>query len=81
MTTARGSGLPKRSGCRPIAMASDMTARSRSGSIGGLVTWANDWRRNAETRRGRRASGAIGVSSPMLQMASWPSVAIGGSAA
>ena len=77
MTTAAGSGAPRKSGCRPTAMASDITARSRSGSIGGLVTWANDWRRNAETRRGRRASGAIGVSSPMLQIASWPSVAIG----
>jgi hypothetical protein len=53
-------------------MASDITARSRSGSIAGFVTWAKAWRRKAAT-----ASGAIGVSSPMLQIASCASVAIG----
>ena len=53
-----------------------MTARSRSGSIGGFVTWANDWRRWSATGRSTRASPGVGVSSPMLQSGSWPSMTI-----
>ena len=28
-----------------LQVSSDMTADSRNGSIGGLVTWAKDWRK------------------------------------
>ena len=51
-----------------------MTARSRSGSIGGLVTWANAWRRWSATGRVTRPRPASGVSSPMLHSGSWPSM-------
>ena len=43
---SRGSGGPPSNGGRgPTTTERSMTARSRSGSIGGFVTWANDWRR------------------------------------
>ena len=58
-------------------MRSDITSVSRSGSIAGFVTWANRWRKYAYTLCGARASGGIGVSSPMLQTVSWPAPPIG----
>ena len=73
--SARG-GPPRSAGRRPSAIDRSMTARSRSGSIGGFVTCANAWRRWSATGRSTRAWAGVGVSSPMLQSGSWPSTAI-----
>ncbi|MNT06386.1 hypothetical protein D3C72_1410500 [compost metagenome] len=56
----------------PRQISRDMTIASRSGSIGGLVTWANCWRKKSYGERTRCDSTAIGVSSPIEPTASWP---------
>ena len=61
-------------GARPTRQST--TARSRSESMGGLVTCAKAWRRRSVTGRSVRASAGVGVSSPMLQSGSWPSMTI-----
>ena len=66
-------GPPSSAGRRPSSTARSMTARSRSGSIGGFVTWANAWRRWSATGRSSRPWPGVGVSSPMLQSGSCPS--------
>ncbi len=76
-TVAGRAGIPPRNaGRRPSSIWRSMTARSRSGSIGGLVTWANDWRRWSATERVTRPRPASGVSSPMLHRGSCASSAI-----
>jgi hypothetical protein len=45
--------------------------------MAGFVTCANRWRKNPYKGRGVRASGAMGVSSPMDQVASLLSSAMG----
>jgi hypothetical protein len=47
-----------------------MTRRSRTGSIGGFVTWAKRWRRKWWTGRVRDASDGSGESSPMENVGS-----------
>ena len=76
--TVRGpTGIPPRSGARrPSSTRRSITARSRSGSIGGFVTWANAWRRWSVTGRSIRARAGVGVSSPMLQSGSRASTTI-----
>ena len=76
--TVRGArgGPPRRAGRRPSSTRRSITTRSRSGSIAGLVTWANAWRRWSATGRSSRPRPGVGVSSPMLQSGSWPSSAI-----
>ena len=69
-------GPPSSAGRRPSSTRRSMTARSRSGSIGGFVTWANDWRRWSAIGRSIRPRPGVGVSSPMLHSGSWPSSAI-----
>ena len=56
---------------------SDMTCRSRNGSIGGFVTWLKFWRKNWLTRRGLSETTASGVSSPIEPTASFALSAIG----
>ena len=70
--SVRGArGRPPRSaGRRPSSTRRSITTRSRSGSIGGLVTWANAWRRWSSTGRSTRAAPGVGVSSPMLHSGS-----------
>ena len=45
---------------RPICVTSDITSRSRSGSIGGLVTWAKPSRKRSNSGRTCRDIAAIG---------------------
>ena len=61
----------------PMVVSKDMTTASRSGSMGGLVTWANCWRNQSKSGRCCRESTAMGVSSPMEPTASWPVSASG----
>ncbi len=76
-TVAGRRGSAPRSGLRrPSSTERSITMRSRSGSMAGLVTCANDWRRWSTTGRSSRASAGVGVSSPMLQSGSWPSRAM-----
>ena len=76
-TVSAPAGIPPRNaGRRPSSIWRSMTARSRSGSIGGLVTWANAWRRWSLAGRVTRARPASGVSSPMLHSGSCASSAI-----
>ena len=69
-------GPPSSAGRRPSSTRRSMTTRSRSGSMAGLVTWANAWRRWSAIGRSRRPRPAVGVSSPMLQSGSCASSAI-----
>ena len=57
-SAAPRGGPPSSGGRRPSSTRRSMTARSRSGSIGGLVTWANAWRRWSAT--GRSSAAAAG---------------------
>ncbi|MCZ7525128.1 MAG: hypothetical protein M5U14_01275 [Acidimicrobiia bacterium] len=45
--------------------------------MGGLLTWAKRWRRKWATGRGRVATAVNGVSSPIANVGSLPSEAIG----
>ena len=69
-------GPPSSAGRRPSSTRRSITTRSRSGSMAGLVTWANAWRRWSATGRSRRPRPAVGVSSPMLHSGSCASSAI-----
>ena len=68
-----------RCGHGPRRVCNCTTIDSRTGSMAGLVTWAKRWRKNAYTGRGAWAKGASGVSSPIDQTASLPSLAMGAS--
>ena len=61
---------PSSAGRRPSSTWRSITARSRSGSIGGLVTWARPGGDDPSTGRSIRARAGVGVSSPMLQSGS-----------
>ena len=57
-SAAPRGGPPRSAGRRPSSTRRSMTIRSRSGSIGGFVTWANAWRRWSAT--GRSSAAAAG---------------------
>ncbi len=61
----------------PKRVLSDITWRSRSESIGGLVTWLKFWRKNWLISRGLSEMTASGVSSPIDPIASLAASTIG----
>ena len=56
---------PSRLRRQPMIVFSDMTSRSRSGSMGGFVTCAKSWLKYVYSSRGWSESTASAVSSPI----------------
>src|SRR5215831_11090861 len=61
----------------PRNVVSDITVRSRIGSIAGFVTWANRCLKYEYSSRGLEDKTASGVSSPIEPTGSLPSASIG----
>ena len=71
--------MSSRLGFGPMKDTSDITSCSRIGSIAGLVTWANSWRKYWYSDLFCSDSTASAASLPIEPIASWPSCAIGSS--